>query len=40
MKKLICVGVCIALSLGLAGCWGKAPIGKGKAPAPVVTTKG
>jgi hypothetical protein len=37
MKKLICVLCCVALSAGLAGCMGKAPIGKGKAPAPVMT---
>ena len=38
MKKFL-VAICsIVLSFGLAGCWGKAPLGKGKAP--VVQTRG
>ena len=42
MKKMLVVICSLVLALGLAGCgWagkGKAPIiGKGKAPAPVVT---
>jgi hypothetical protein len=28
MKKLLCVACCVVLSLGLAACMGKAPIGK------------
>jgi len=40
MKKLLVVICSMALALGLTACVGKAPIGKGKAPAPVVTTKG
>ena len=38
MKKILVVICSMMLALGLAGCVGKAPIiGKGKAPAPVVT---
>jgi hypothetical protein len=37
MKKYLLVAVAIVAALSVAGCAGKAPIGKGKAPAPVVT---
>jgi len=39
MKKILVVICSAVLALGLAGCAGKGktPIGKGKAPAPVVT---
>jgi Lipoprotein Rz1 precursor. len=37
MKKLVVVICSLMLALGLSGCVGKGPIGKGKAPAPVVT---
>jgi hypothetical protein len=37
MKKFLVVVCSIVLAFGLAGCAGKAPVGKGKAPAPVVT---
>jgi hypothetical protein len=37
MKKLVCAICIVAVSLGLSACMGKAPIGKGKAPAPVMT---
>ena len=39
MKKFLVVICSVVLALGLAGCAGKGktPIGKGKAPAPVVT---
>ena len=37
MKKLVVVICSLMLALGLSGCIGKGPIGKGKAPAPVVT---
>ena len=38
MKRTLVVICTVMLALGLAGCVGKAPIiGKGKAPAPVVT---
>lgn len=38
MKKFV-VAICsVVLAFGLAGCWGKAPVGKGKAP--VVQTRG
>jgi hypothetical protein len=39
MKKLLVVLCSVVLAIGLSGCWGKgkAPYGKGKAPAPVVT---
>ena len=38
MKKFIVVICSVVLAFGLAGCWGKAPVGKGKAP--VVQTRG
>jgi hypothetical protein len=38
LKKFV-VAICsVVLAFGLAGCWGKAPVGKGKAP--VVQTRG
>jgi len=37
MRKLLFVICSAVLALGLSGCWGKAPIGKGKYPVPVVT---
>ncbi|HMF20821.1 MAG TPA: hypothetical protein VKG24_01665 [Pseudolabrys sp.] len=40
MKKLLFVVCSVILAFGVAGCVGKAPVGKGKAPAPVVQTKG
>ena len=40
MKKLLVVICSVILAFGVAGCVGKAPVGKGKAPAPVVQTKG
>ena len=45
MSKVVMVAVAIVAALSIAGCAGKAPIGKGKAPvgkgkAPVVQTKG
>ena len=38
MKKLLVVICSAVLAFGLAGCIGKAPVGKGKAP--VVQTRG
>jgi hypothetical protein len=38
MKKFLVVICSAVLALGLAGCIGKAPVGKGKAP--VVQTRG
>jgi predicted small secreted protein len=38
MKKFVVVICSVVLAFGLAGCWGKAPVGKGKAP--VVQTRG
>jgi len=40
MKKFVVVVCSIILSFSLASCVGKGPVGKGKAPAPVVQTKG
>ena len=37
MKKYLLAAVAILAVLSAAGCAGKAPVGKGKAPAPVVT---
>jgi hypothetical protein len=37
MKKFLIVLCSAVLAFGFAGCVGKAPVGKGKAPAPVVT---
>jgi hypothetical protein len=37
MKTFLVIICSSVLALGVAGCVGKAPIGKGKAPAPVVT---
>jgi hypothetical protein len=39
MKKVLVILCSVVLAVGLAGCAGKgkAPIGKGKAPVPVVT---
>lgn len=39
MQKILMIGVIIATALSVANCAGKGkvPIGKGKAPAPVVT---
>jgi hypothetical protein len=38
MKKFLVIICTAVLAFGVAGCAGKAPVGKGKAP--VVTTKG
>jgi len=38
MRKLLAAVCCVILAFGLAGCVGKAPVGKGKAP--VVQTRG
>ena len=40
MKKLVVVICSLMLALGLSGCVGKGPIGKGKAPAPSLRQKG
>ncbi len=42
MKKALVIFCSVVFGLGLAGCVGKAPIGKGKAPVapPPVVTKG
>jgi len=40
MNKLLAIICSLLLTLSLAGCVGKAPIGKGKAPPPPVVTKG
>jgi hypothetical protein len=41
MKKALVIFCSVVFGLGLVGCVGKAPIGKGKAPAPPpVVTKG
>ncbi len=37
MKKFLIVLCSAVLAFGFAGCVGKGPIGKGKAPPPVVT---
>jgi hypothetical protein len=39
MKKLLIITCSVMLALSVGGCVGKgkAPIGKGKAPAPIVT---
>ena len=37
MRKFLVVICSMALAFGLTACVGKGPIGKGKAPAPVVT---
>ena len=37
MKKFLVVLCSVFLAFGLTACVGKGPIGKGKAPAPVVT---
>ena len=37
MKKFLIAVCSIVLAIGVSGCVGKAPVGKGKAPAPVVT---
>jgi hypothetical protein len=39
MQKILIIGAIIATALSVANCAGKGkvPIGKGKAPAPVVT---
>jgi outer membrane murein-binding lipoprotein Lpp len=37
MQKILVIGAIIVAALSVANCVGKAPIGKGKAPAPVVT---
>jgi hypothetical protein len=37
MTKYLFLAVAIVAALNVAGCAGKAPIGKGKAPAPIVT---
>jgi len=38
MKKILVIVCSAILAIGVAGCAGKAPVGKGKAP--VVHTKG
>jgi hypothetical protein len=41
MKKVLVIVCSVLFGLGLTACVGKAPIGKGKAPAPPpVVTKG
>jgi hypothetical protein len=40
MRKFLTIVSSFALALSVAGCVGKAPIGKGKAPPPPVVTKG
>jgi hypothetical protein len=37
MKKFLIAVCSIVLAIGVSGCVGKAPVGKGKAPPPVVT---
>ena len=37
MKKLLVTICSVILAFGLTACVGKAPVGKGKAPPPVVT---
>jgi hypothetical protein len=39
MNKILIIACSLLLALSVAGCVGKgkAPIGKGKAPAPIVT---
>jgi hypothetical protein len=37
MKKFLIALCSIVLAIGVSGCVGKGPIGKGKAPPPVVT---
>jgi len=37
MKKFLIAVCSIVLAIGVSGCVGKAPYGKGKAPPPVVT---
>jgi len=37
MKQFLIALCSIALAIGVVGCVGKAPVGKGKAPPPVVT---
>ena len=40
MRKYVLVAIAVLATLSIAGCAGKAPIGKGKGKAPVVQTKG
>ena len=40
MKKFLIAICSIVLAIGVSGCVGKAPVGKGKAPPPVVKTRG
>jgi hypothetical protein len=40
MKKFLIVLCSAVLAFGFAGCVGKGPIGKGKAPPPPVVTRG
>ena len=40
MRKYVLVAIAVLACLSIAGCAGKAPIGKGKGKAPVVQTKG
>jgi hypothetical protein len=37
MKQIVIAICAIALSIGVVACVGKSPVGKGKAPPPVVT---
>ena len=37
MKKVLVTICSVILAFGLTACVGKGPVGKGKAPAPVVT---
>ena len=40
MNKFLAIACSVLLAMSVAGCVGKAPIGKGKAPVPPVVTKG
>ena len=40
MNKFLVIACSVFLAMSVAGCVGKAPIGKGKAPVPPVVTKG
>jgi len=40
MKQFLIAICSIALAIGVVGCVGKGPIGKGKAPPPPVVTRG
>jgi len=40
MKQFLIAICSIILAIGVVGCVGKGPIGKGKAPPPPVVTRG